>query len=48
MPAAFAHDLFGRLVYRKLDPGIRRAVGGKRTAFIWGFGPDICSLPFIK
>ena len=42
MPAAFAHDLFGRLVYRKLDPGIRRAVRREKDCFYLGlFGPDI-------
>ena len=42
MPAAFAHYLFGRLVYRKLDPGIRRAVRREKDCFYLGlFGPDI-------
>ena len=42
MPAAFAHDLFGRLVYRKLDPGIRRAVRREKDCFYLGlFGPGI-------
>lgn len=42
MPAAFAHDLFGRLVYRKLDPGIRRAVRGLKTV------ADYLELEFYK
>jgi len=42
MPAAFAHDLYGRLVYKRLAPEIRRAILKEKDCFYLGLhGPDI-------
>ncbi len=42
MPAAFAHDLYGRRVYRKLRPEIRAFIKKERDCFYLGLhGPDI-------
>lgn len=42
MPAAFAHDLYGRLVYRRLRPEIRQAIHKEKDCFYLGLhGPDI-------
>lgn len=42
MPAAFAHDLYGRLVFERLKPEVRRAVGKEKDCFYLGLhGPDV-------
>lgn len=42
MPAAFAHDLYGRLVYDRLRPEIKRAIRKEKDCFYLGLhGPDI-------
>ena len=42
MPAAFAHDLYGRKVYMEADPVIKRIIKKERYCFLLGVhGPDI-------
>ncbi len=42
MPAAFAHDLYGRRVYERLRPEIRRFIKKNKDCFYLGVhGPDI-------
>lgn len=42
MPAAFAHDLYGRKVYMEADPVIKRIIKKERYCFLLGLhGPDI-------
>ena len=42
MPAAFAHDLFGRKVYMEADPVVKRIIKKERYCFLLGVhGPDI-------
>lgn len=42
MPAAFAHDLYGRLVYSRLEPDIRQAIRKEKNCFYLGLhGPDV-------
>ena len=42
MPAAFAHDLYGRKVYMEADPVIKRIIKKERYCFLlWVHGPDI-------
>lgn len=41
MPAAFAHDLYGRRVYENLDPQIKKLIRKERDCFYLGLhGPD--------
>lgn len=42
MPAAFAHDLYGRLVYGRLSPEIKQAIRREKDCFYLGLhGPDV-------
>ena len=42
MPAAFAHDLYGRKVYMEADPIIKRIIKKERYCFLLGaHGPDV-------
>lgn len=42
MPAAFAHDLYGRLVYQRLKPEIQREIRKEKDCFYLGLhGPDV-------
>ncbi|MDO4633286.1 MAG: zinc dependent phospholipase C family protein [Eubacteriales bacterium] len=42
MPTTYAHDLFGKLVYRKLDPEAKRLIHAHQEAYLIGLhGPDI-------
>lgn len=42
MPAAFAHDIFGRKVYMEADPVVKRIIKKERYCFLLGVhGPDI-------
>ena len=42
MPAAFAHDLYGRKVYMEADPVIKRIIKKERYCFLLGaHGPDV-------
>lgn len=42
MPAAFAHDLYGRRVYRKLDPEMQKLIRKERNCYFLGLhGPDV-------
>lgn len=42
MPAAFAHDLYGRNVYRKLPGELKRLIKKERDCFYLGLhGPDL-------
>ena len=45
MPAAFAHDLYGRKVYMEADPVIKRIIKKERYYFLLGaHGPDVLFL----
>ena len=42
MPAAFAHDLFGRRVYLEVSPKIKRIIRKERYCYLLGVhGPDL-------
>ena len=42
MPAAFAHDLYGRSVYEGLPPGEQALIRRNRDCFYMGLhGPDL-------
>ena len=42
MPAAFAHDLYGRRVYLEVDPKVKRIIRKERYCYLLGVhGPDL-------
>ena len=42
MPTTYAHDLFGKMVYHRLDPEIQEKIKKYQTTYQIGLhGPDI-------
>ena len=42
MPAAFAHDLYGRRVYLEVDPKVKRIIRKERYCYLLGSTARIC------